>query len=509
MPKVITFYSYKGGVGRSFALANVAATLASWGAKVAVMDWDLEAPGISQYFEGWLETNFRDRVGVVDLILAYQAFHLRATAGRVVGTTEMASAKAANVSIGSALKLRRYFSEANLGDVHGKNGGSLSVMTAGKAGEDYPDRLHKVNWNDLYLKHDFGSFIEWLRAELFKSYDFVFVDSRTGVSDTSGICTVQLPDVLVVPVAPNKQNIVGSRDILRRIISARQSLAVDRSNLYIVPVLSRFDFRSELEQAKRWALIAAENLLEHTSAWISANPSLVQERIFDALRIPHYSYWSFGERLPALEEVEQSAELISYSIDNIAAFLAKDLVGIDGLVTDRDSYVRSARESMQQLASARAHGSAFKYECLISYSAETQAYARKMAELLEEKGINTFLDSVLLIQGDSAATDIEAGIQQSRHMVVLVGEHLNRMQESEVFAFMKRMSSQESVSTGGMYRTIVPVFLTDQPPKSVLLSFNGIIKGLMSDEEIAEKIYYFFTGIGLSDSRFTLSAKAP
>ncbi len=48
---VYTFYSYKGGVGRSMALANVAALLARWGKKVLIVDWDLEAPGIEKYFE--------------------------------------------------------------------------------------------------------------------------------------------------------------------------------------------------------------------------------------------------------------------------------------------------------------------------------------------------------------------------------------------------------------------------------------------------------------------------
>src|SRR5213592_3772260 len=47
---IITFYSYKGGTGRSMALANVAWILASAGKKVLTIDWDLEAPGLHRYF---------------------------------------------------------------------------------------------------------------------------------------------------------------------------------------------------------------------------------------------------------------------------------------------------------------------------------------------------------------------------------------------------------------------------------------------------------------------------
>ncbi len=46
---VVTFYSYKGGVGRTMALANVAALLAQDGRRVLVVDFDLEAPGVPSY----------------------------------------------------------------------------------------------------------------------------------------------------------------------------------------------------------------------------------------------------------------------------------------------------------------------------------------------------------------------------------------------------------------------------------------------------------------------------
>ena len=47
---VYTFYSYKGGVGRSMALASVATLLSQMGRKVLMVDFDLEAPGLERYF---------------------------------------------------------------------------------------------------------------------------------------------------------------------------------------------------------------------------------------------------------------------------------------------------------------------------------------------------------------------------------------------------------------------------------------------------------------------------
>jgi MinD-like ATPase involved in chromosome partitioning or flagellar assembly len=48
--KVITFYSYKGGVGRTLAASNFAVYLAKLGLKTVVIDFDLEAPGIDAKF---------------------------------------------------------------------------------------------------------------------------------------------------------------------------------------------------------------------------------------------------------------------------------------------------------------------------------------------------------------------------------------------------------------------------------------------------------------------------
>src|SRR5438045_2615931 len=63
---VCTFYSYKGGVGRTLALANVAVLLGQWGYRVLCIDWDLEAPGMHLYFERYMSG--ASRPGVVELI---------------------------------------------------------------------------------------------------------------------------------------------------------------------------------------------------------------------------------------------------------------------------------------------------------------------------------------------------------------------------------------------------------------------------------------------------------
>src|SRR5271166_3342097 len=54
MGEIVTFYSYKGGTGRTMALANIAWLLACNGYRVLAIDWDLEAPGLHRFFKPFL-----------------------------------------------------------------------------------------------------------------------------------------------------------------------------------------------------------------------------------------------------------------------------------------------------------------------------------------------------------------------------------------------------------------------------------------------------------------------
>jgi cellulose biosynthesis protein BcsQ len=66
-PPIVSFYSFKGGVGRTTTLGIIARQLARLGHHVVVMDLDLEAPGLGRFFD--VKT---DR-GVLDLLSAHAA----------------------------------------------------------------------------------------------------------------------------------------------------------------------------------------------------------------------------------------------------------------------------------------------------------------------------------------------------------------------------------------------------------------------------------------------------
>lgn len=306
--RVITFYSYKGGVGRTQAMASIGTLLSRWGYKVLCVDWDLEAPGLDRYFRQWLgETR---SPGVVELIQAHVA--------------------------GNAPRWQDHVVQLNPG--HAEQ--PLHLMPAGMQDEAYKRRLQSLDWAVLYEKHGLGEFLERLRDEWRNSYDFVLVDSRTGITDIGGICTIQLPDLLVLLFTANNQSLEGIVDVWKSALAGRNDFPYDRGHLLALPVATRFELRVEYERAQSWLKKFAEMLEPIYSEWASKDVS-VQE-LLNFTRIPYVPFWSFGEELPVLDETGKDPEQISYAFETLAALIARGLDESDLLVRNRDSYVSAA-----------------------------------------------------------------------------------------------------------------------------------------------------------------------
>lgn len=187
-----TFYSYKGGVGRTLALANVAVLLAQRGKKVLVVDFDLEAPGLTT-LEPFVDAD--GLPGIVDLVTAY-------------------------VDDGAMPPLDDYVHRCVMPvEVMGEwvEDITLDILPAGRDDDDgYGERLNRIDWNELYDNQDGFLFMENVRASWESAgYDYVLIDSRTGHTDVGGICTRQLPDAVVAVFFPNEQNLIGLRQVVR------------------------------------------------------------------------------------------------------------------------------------------------------------------------------------------------------------------------------------------------------------------------------------------------------
>lgn len=93
VPRVV-FYSVKGGVGRSTALAATAWALAERGERVLVVDLDLESPGLSSAV---LAADRRPNFGLVDWLVEDLVDNGAAVAGDVLGVSDLHPTAAVHV----------------------------------------------------------------------------------------------------------------------------------------------------------------------------------------------------------------------------------------------------------------------------------------------------------------------------------------------------------------------------------------------------------------------------
>lgn len=240
--KILTFYSFKGGVGRTMALANVAFIASMSGKKVLMMDWDLEAPGLEYYFRGLTDRTIdgilRDTPGILNLLDEWSA-----------GITSLKTEK----------ELRDFKSPYDSGDrfqhftksVIDKDifptlipsAARIDIINAGSkligdANKSYEQVLSTFSWTSFFSESLGGYLLERLCSWARKEYDIILIDSRTGLADVAGICTLAIPDTVALCLVLNQQNIDG----IGKVAAAITSQANDSVTTRVVPMrVSRRD----------------------------------------------------------------------------------------------------------------------------------------------------------------------------------------------------------------------------------------------------------------------------
>jgi hypothetical protein len=315
MSTIATFYSYKGGVGRTMALANVAVLLAKWGHKTLMVDWDLEAPGLEYYFKDYIDIqDALQRPGIVDMFLARSSDPARTIDFDWMGEHVI--------------------------DIPVQSTTPLHLLTAGRKDRHYFERLRSFDIESFYNDKDGGRFVEALRDKWRQQYDFILIDSRTGVTDIGGVCTVQLPDILVLLFTANEQSLLGALDVARQASCAREELPFDRHCLLSLPIPSRFDTTEEYSASQEWLVRFANDTSDLYSAWL---PQEISRRDFLAItKIPYMSYFSFGEKLPVMEQGTLDPAGLGFAYETLASLVANNLANSELLLRDRSGFVRQA-----------------------------------------------------------------------------------------------------------------------------------------------------------------------
>jgi MinD-like ATPase involved in chromosome partitioning or flagellar assembly len=438
---VVTFYSYKGGVGRSFALTNVAAILASWGRRVLCIDWDLDAPGLAHYFRPYMASS---TAGLVELV--------------------------EQIRSGAPAEWRSVVTPLSIPTPDGTV--NLDLISAGREEPSYAERVQNLAWDDLYESANLGFVVEQLRSDWVSSYDFVLIDSRTGITDIGAICTAQLPDIVVVGFTANEQSLGGAIDVVQKAQAARNRLPYDRPGLLVLPMPCRFDSREEYQQAAEWRQRFSSRLEHFYDPWLPKG--LEPSRVIDLTTVPYLSYWSFGERLAVTDERTTNPDLVSYYFENLAALLTHHLDRSELLIESREHYIASAR----RVSSTHA----YQYDVYLSGSSESVDLVRELTVSLEQHGL-TVAHSDALQSGVAWGSELDTLLSESQFYVPVIGAESarNRWQQSEIRSFLSASTDPDST------RTIIPV-VADQrgfdAMPTLLRSFQ-VIDGTRSPDGIA------------------------
>jgi len=205
--RTITFYSYKGGVGRTLALSNIAKRLAEFGKKVCVLDFDLEAPGLQIKLENQL-TKRGVNAGIVDYIYEFSKSDIIPN------------------------DISKYSTRL-------KTPKNMSFIAAGNPlSNDYWMKLAQIDWWKLfYSERSEGiPFFLDLKEKIKLKYnpDYLLIDSRTGISELSAISISLLADSVVFFAANNKENIQGCKHVLKSISNSENNLFGVKKDVHIV-----------------------------------------------------------------------------------------------------------------------------------------------------------------------------------------------------------------------------------------------------------------------------------
>jgi cellulose biosynthesis protein BcsQ len=205
-PAIVTFFSFKGGVGRTTALVATALTLARNGHRVAIVDLDLEAPGLSTKFsKDNLET-----FGVIDYLLEKKIQNRN-------------------------WSLRNDILPINDPLLLGNSGQPLRLFSAGNVDDNYLEKLARLDFQNL-VDHQIPATFKGMLKELesaIKPLDFILLDSRAGFHDIGGLALTDLSHAAVIFGRQSQQSWAGLTHVIRRL---SRPLSEEREQLPVVLV---------------------------------------------------------------------------------------------------------------------------------------------------------------------------------------------------------------------------------------------------------------------------------
>lgn len=191
--RVVTFLSFKGGVGRTTALASFALQRARAGEHVVVVDLDLDAPGVGTLLAGDPPVTHAP-FGVVDFML--------------------------DVHWADDLDIHDYLHRCARPPLTDR--GRLQVMPAGTLDARYLSKLARADLDaslDSSIPHRLKLLLDHLEA---LQPDWILLDARAGLSTTGGLLLNGLADLYVLVATAGAQSFFGLERFVHQLGARRR-----------------------------------------------------------------------------------------------------------------------------------------------------------------------------------------------------------------------------------------------------------------------------------------------
>jgi cellulose biosynthesis protein BcsQ len=221
LPPIVSFYSYKGGVGRTTTLSSLASYHARRiGAKVLILDCDFEAPGLINFF-GMNEDDLASKGGIVEYLtdVTYLSDKKSIDIRQYIHT----------ISTGASRDPLGYAGDKGI--IYVMNAGNVSVNNISTKDKSTTDlRSHQDHYLHGMARLDFSNpdnFVLQFQEMLIKANeayqpDVILLDSRTGFNDVFNNIALRLSDIVVGLFGTSKQNIPGIYNFLDTIVAENQ-----------------------------------------------------------------------------------------------------------------------------------------------------------------------------------------------------------------------------------------------------------------------------------------------
>jgi len=224
-PPIIAFYSFKGGVGRTTALAAFAITRArEEGERIVVIDFDLDAPGVGTLLAadeqgtiaGW---------GVVDYLLERQH--------RKIDLADF--------------DLADYYHACRRQKITGS--GEILVFPAGCVNADFLGKLARVDFEPPQQASVQGlpALLEQVRKDL--APDWILIDCRAGLGEPAGLVLGGMAHLHVLFGTTSEQSWQGLGIVIDRLGAERVRAGLPQAACLLVHAMVPIEQRDSAEAA--------------------------------------------------------------------------------------------------------------------------------------------------------------------------------------------------------------------------------------------------------------------